>query len=85
MTMKTKISDAEALERLERLDPTAPGVRVRDGAPIRRLSEAVDARDAAQTDVDRLVHEARDAGATWIEIGLALGISPQGARQRYTT
>jgi hypothetical protein len=25
---------------------------------------------------------ARDAGVTWMEIGLALGVSPQGARQR---
>jgi hypothetical protein len=41
-------------------------------------------REAAQSMVDRAVHGAREAGVTWIEIGLALGISPQGARQHYT-
>ena len=33
--------------------------------------------------IDQAVHDAREAGVTWLEIGLALGISPQGARQRY--
>lgn len=79
--MKTKISDEEALALLETIDPeTNPG---RDGGPIRDLSAAVDARDAAQRRVDELVPKAREAGATWVEIAAALQVSPQGARQRY--
>ncbi len=81
--MKTKISDAEALERLENFDPTAPGTRVRDGSHMRRIREAVAAREAAQDGVDQAVASAREAGSTWVEIGIALGVSPQGARQRY--
>lgn len=78
--MKT-ISDDEALALLESIDPeNEPG---RDGAPIRELSAAVDARDAAQHRVDELVSNARQAGATWVEIAAALKVSPQGARQRY--
>lgn len=34
---------------------------------------------------DRLVRRARDNGATWTEIGYALGITAQGAQKRYGT
>jgi len=34
---------------------------------------------------DRLVRRARDNGATWTEIGFALGITAQGAQKRYGT
>jgi uncharacterized protein YegP (UPF0339 family) len=77
----TKLSDQEAQRRLEALDPAADGVR--DGASIRALSEAVDRRSADQREIEALVGDARGSGATWIEIGLALGVSPQAARQRY--
>jgi uncharacterized protein YegP (UPF0339 family) len=77
----SKLNDQEALRRLETLDPEIDGVR--DGAPIRALSEAVDRRNADEREIEALVIEARRSGATWIEIGLALGVSPQAARQRY--
>jgi hypothetical protein len=80
--MKTKISDAAALARLEALDPAAPTVDVRDPAATADIRAAARMRDAAQAMIDAAV---RDAGVTWIEIGIALGISPQGARQRYRT
>ncbi len=79
--MKTKISDVEALARLEALDPTT--ATVRDRSATADIRAAVQMRAAAQGMVDEAVRAARDAGVTWIEIGLALGISPQGARQRY--
>ncbi len=82
MTMKTKMSDAEALARLEALDPET--ATVRDRSATADVRAAVQMRDAAQGMVDQAVHAARDAGVTWVEIGLALGISPQGARQRYS-
>lgn len=34
---------------------------------------------------DRLVGEARRAGATWSQVGATLGISAQGAQKRYGT
>lgn len=76
-----KISDVEAVARLGTLDPEIDGVR--DGGPIRALSEAVDRRNADQREIETLVVWGREQGATWIEIGLALGVSPQAARQRY--
>jgi hypothetical protein len=79
--MKTKISDADAMARLEELDPTT--ATVRDRSATADVRAAVAMREAAQGMVDQAVRNARDAGVTWIEIGLALGVSPQGARQRY--
>ena len=79
--MKTELTDREALDLLEHLDPTITPSR--NGAPVRQLAAAVDARDTAQARVDDLVHTARASGATWIEIAAALHVSPQGARQRY--
>ncbi|MDR1188574.1 MAG: hypothetical protein LBK95_14175 [Bifidobacteriaceae bacterium] len=79
--MKTKISDADATVRLENLDPTTASVRDRSATADIRAAAAM--REAAQRMVDQAVRDARDAGVTWIEIGLALGVSPQGARQRY--
>lgn len=32
----------------------------------------------------QLVHQAREAGATWSDIGAALEVSRQGARQRFS-
>jgi hypothetical protein len=67
--------------RFEELDPTT--ATVRDRSATADVRAAVAMREAAQRMVDEAVRDARDAGVTWIEIGLALGISPQGARQRY--
>lgn len=81
--MKAKISDSDALARLETLDPTT--ATIRDRSATADIRAAVQLLAAAQNMVDQAVYAARAAGITWIEIGLALGISPQGARQRYTT
>lgn len=37
----------------------------------------------AQARRDRLVRAAREKGATWTEIGFALGMTAQGAQKRY--
>lgn len=83
MTMRTKISDADALARLDALDPAT--ATVRDRSATADVRAAVAMREAAQGMVDQAVRNARAAGVTWVEIGLALGISPQGARQHYNT
>lgn len=79
--MKTKITDGEALARLESFDPTRATMRPRSATEA--IEAAVAARVAAQDRVDAAVDRARHDGLTWIEIGLALGVSPQAARQRY--
>jgi hypothetical protein len=40
-------------------------------------------RDAADRKLFELVGYAREAGASWAEIGAALGVSTQAAHQRY--
>ncbi|WP_159618096.1 hypothetical protein [Ruania rhizosphaerae] len=81
MATKNRLTDAEALERLETLEPETAVVRDRaDAADIRA---ALQMRQAANDMVDRAVIEARHRGLTWIEIGVALGVSPQAARKKY--
>lgn len=51
-----------------------------------RLSKIKAARNELERDrqrLDRLCRAARDAGATWTQLGYALGISAQAAQQRY--
>ncbi|MDR0482573.1 MAG: hypothetical protein LBH13_05375 [Cellulomonadaceae bacterium] len=56
---------------------------VRDRSATADIRAAVAMRQAAQGMVDAAVEAARSEGLTWVEVGLALGISPQGARQKY--
>ena len=48
------------------------------------LYDAVTAREQAAARVDALAVDARMAGLSWETIGRALGITKQGAHQRYT-
>lgn len=50
---------------------------------VRKIQDA--SRDVvrATTRRDQLVRRARDSGATWTQLGYALGISAQGAQKRY--
>jgi hypothetical protein len=47
------------------------------------LRAAVDVRDAVDSFLGELVAMARAEGATWAEIGTALGVTTQAAHQRY--
>jgi hypothetical protein len=79
---KTEISDADALARFENgLDLETSTVRDRNATA--EIRAAVEMRDPSQGMIDAAVADARRRGLTWIEIAAALGISPQGARQRY--
>jgi len=40
--------------------------------------------NSAQKSLDRAVLQARAQGYSWVDIAAGLGVSPQGARQRYT-
>jgi hypothetical protein len=50
---------------------------------LERLAENQLALMRAETRTVGLVRRARLAGATWFQIGLALGVTPQGAHKRF--
>jgi hypothetical protein len=62
---------------------------IRLGAPGREitlgdaLAATVALRDAADAVIFELVGHAREAGASWADIGAALGVSTQAAHQRF--
>ena len=67
---------------VEHVQDTSP-----DPSPVSRLAAAVSvaARTASVADdlVDHFVRAARQAGSSWAEIGLALGVTRQAAQQRF--
>ncbi|WP_319455139.1 MULTISPECIES: hypothetical protein [unclassified Mycobacterium] len=79
-------TDTEAwLDSLD-VDPA----KARDGRHMRRIAAAAaalgDAMHVAgerQAELDAAVAAAREAGDSWAMIGMALGISRQGAYQRF--
>ncbi|MDR1450507.1 MAG: hypothetical protein LBI84_10005 [Propionibacteriaceae bacterium] len=50
---------------------------------LKTIASQVKAKKAAQEAVDTAVVKARGEGCSWVQIAAALGISPQGARQKY--
>lgn len=72
---------AEAEAWLDTLDPaTTPAD---DPSDLRRIGLALRGLADEQREVDEAVGAARQNGRSWGEIGLALGISRQAARERY--
>ncbi|HEY7045316.1 MAG TPA: hypothetical protein VH419_16720 [Nocardioidaceae bacterium] len=73
---------AEFEQWAETLDPeSADFERVDD---LRAVAEAADAVAAAQANLNAQVAQARAKGGSWGRIGIALGVSRQAARQRYS-
>lgn len=70
------VADADAA--LERGD-----VEVVDAVVLRELRAAAALRRDAEQRVEAAVLSARDAGASWGLIGAQLGVTRQGARQRF--
>lgn len=81
MATKERITDEDALRAIEDFDPT--GAPFRDATATATIRAAVASRASADAAVTAAVHEARDNGVTWVEIAAALGVTHQGARQRY--
>lgn len=52
---------------------------------LAKIRSAIAERDRSTKRLDRQVLQAREKGATWTEIGYALGITAQGAQKRYGT
>jgi len=65
----------------EEFDPT--DVPIDETTDLRMIAEAVDGVRAGEARVRELVALARAKGRSWGEIGIALGVSRQAARERF--
>jgi len=82
---KTMHSDEEiqrAAKLAEQFDPS--DVAMDDTTDLRALAEAVDRVRSGEARVRELVALARANGRSWGEIGIALGVSRQAARERFS-
>jgi len=57
--------------------------RVDSLSRLRQIEQAQKDRAAAEAKLVRVVRSAHELGASWADIGTALGISRQAARQRF--
>lgn len=74
--------DAELLDAIER-DSDIPVGSPLDGAVLRQLGRAVDARVDAEATIRSAVTQARADGHSWATIGAVLGVSRQAAIKRF--
>lgn len=81
MKTRTALTDEAALRRIEEIDPATAVVR--GPSATADIRSAVAVRANAEQAVADAVKAARERGVTWVEIAGALGITHQGARQRY--
>ena len=75
------MTNDEALRAIEEFDPQRATMRT--PADTAQIRAALHMREAAEALVTEAVARARAEGVTWLEIGVALDMTPQGARQRY--
>ncbi|USQ78154.1 hypothetical protein NF556_10815 [Ornithinimicrobium faecis] len=75
----TNINDIEKV--LDDLDP-ATG-QVRDAVHFRRIIAAKEGVAQAERELHDAVRAAREAGDSWLSIGLALGVTKQAAQKRF--
>jgi hypothetical protein len=79
--MHTEEEIRRAAKRAEEFDPSS--VPMDDTTDLRTLAEAVDSVRAGEARVRELVARARANGRSWGEVGIALGVSRQAARERF--
>lgn len=79
------LSDADVEALVADFDEAVERGRVQpvDGAVLRELRAASAARRAAEERVEAAVIAAKQAGLSWGVIGAQLGVTRQGARQRF--
>ena len=68
-------------DMLDDVDPAT--VPSRDATHFRRIIAARDGLARAERELADAVHAARDAGDSWLSIGMALGVTKQAAQQRF--
>lgn len=81
-TMHTDEEIQRAAKLAEEFDPA--NVPMDDTTDLRAVAEAVDRVRAGEARVRELVALARANGRSWGEIGIALGVSRQAARERFS-
>ncbi len=79
--MHTEGEIQRAAKLAEEFDPS--GVPMDDTSDLRTLAEAVNSVRVGEARVRELVARARAGGRSWGEIGIALGVSRQAARERF--
>lgn len=75
----TNINDIE--RALDDLDPA--GIVARDAVHFRRIIAAQEGVSRADRELHDAVREAREAGDSWLSIGMALGVTKQAAQKRF--
>lgn len=75
----TSISKVEKL--LDDLDPAT--VPARDAVHFRRIIAAAAGVENADRELHDAVRAAREAGDSWLSIGMALGVTKQAAQKRF--
>lgn len=80
--MHTDEEIQRAARLAEELDPSS--VPMDDTTDLRAIAEVVDGVRAGEARVRELVALARANGRSWGEIGIALGVSRQAARERFS-
>jgi hypothetical protein len=86
MAKKPEVGQASAESQELETAFSAPASRVanRPGTDsLKTIAIQVRAKQDAQTAIDSAVIKARHDGCSWVQIATALGVSPQGARQKY--
>jgi len=81
-TMHTDEEIKRAAKLAEEFDPS--NVPMDDTTDLRAVAEAVDRVRAGEARVRELVALARANDRSWGEIGIALGVSRQAARERFS-
>jgi hypothetical protein len=79
--MHTEEQIQRAAKLAEGLDPSSTPMD--DTADLRTLTQAVDSVRAGEARIRELVALARANGRSWGEIGIALSVSRQAARERF--
>lgn len=80
--MHTDEEIQRAAKLAEEFDPSE--VPMDDTTDLRTIAEAVDGVRTGEARVRELVVLARANGRSWGEIGIALGVSRQAARERFS-
>jgi hypothetical protein len=73
----------DATERFEHWAATLTREDFQDTGDLRAIAEASEGVRAGQAHVRELVQLARANGRSWGQIGIALGVSRQAARERF--
>jgi hypothetical protein len=82
--MHTEEEVHRAAKFFEEADPSKAKMVDTDLSDLRAVAEAADQIRADEARLLELVEKARENGRSWARIGIALGVSRQAARERFS-